>query len=139
MLPGVRLTDEDIIDLANVALCDCLWVLQKLENGELIAAQHVLHSRIVDTNLRLLREVRIRESLPLPSFGLGRKLEILLKPQDVASVCVSSLAQAEDLERGVRAALEELQKLARRLCPDWRVSPEIEKLIAGTGPSSLLH
>lgn len=136
-LPGVRLADEDIAELANAALCDCLWILQKLEKGEVVAAQHVLHSRLVETNLRLLREVRIRESLPLPSFGLGRKVEVLLESDELRSLCVSSLARAEDLEKATRGALAELQTLVYRLCPKWVVSDEMIKLIAGTGPSSL--
>jgi len=135
-LPGVRLVESEIVELANAAVCDCFWVLQKLERGELIAAQHVLHSRVVDTNLRLLREMRIRESLLLPSFGLGRNLESLLKPSELAAIRVSSLANVNDLETATRGALAELQRLVYRLCPSWSVSPKMTKLVSSTGPSS---
>lgn len=137
LLPGVRLADAEIVELATAALCDGLWVLQKLEVGEVVAAQHVLHSRVADTNLRLWRELRMRESLPLPSFGLGRKLEVLLEPEELSALRVSSLAVANDLERATRGALAELQRLVSRLCPDWSVSAEMNRLLLETGPSCL--
>lgn len=137
MLPGVRLAETEIVELANAAVCDCLWVLQKLENGEITSAQHILHSRVVDTNLRLFRELRLRESLPLPAFGLGRNFESLLEPSELAGVRVSSLANAKDLEIATHHALAELQRLVYRLCPGWRITPKMIKLVSSTGPSSL--
>lgn len=135
--PGVRLEDAEIVELADAALCDCLWVLQKLEAGELVAAQHVLHSRVVETNLRLWRESRIRDGLPLPSFGLGRNLEFLMESGELSSLCVSSLARAGELEMATRGVLNALQGLVCRLCPEWSISPEMMKLLRSTGPSSL--
>lgn len=135
-LPGPRLSDEEIEVRANAALADILWVLQKLESGEVVAAQFVLHSRIVDATLRLLRELRLRESLPLPSFGLGRKLELILEQEQYRSICVNSLANARDLECATRELLSGMCAIVKRLLPNWSVGLPMKVLLTSHGPSS---
>lgn len=122
-LPGVRLTASQIRAMADGSVCDMLWVLQKIKSGELVAAQHVLHSKIVDANLRLWREYRIRNFKPLPSFGLGRRLEQLAETDDLSLFPINSRCNIEELTHGVWVALEGLRVLMGRLDPNWRIAP----------------
>jgi len=135
-LPGVRLSDSEVEGLANVAVCDVLWVLQKLSMGEAIAAQNVLHSRVLETNLRLWRELRIRRALPLASFGLGRKVEEIVEAPHLAALSLSSLARVDDLEHATREVLSGLQMLTVELIPGWEIPPRMQQLLKRHGPSS---
>jgi hypothetical protein len=120
-LPGVRLTDDQARSLANASICDALWVLQKLEAGELIAAQHVLHSRLSEINFRLWREVRLRQNLPLPSFGLGRHFETIANEAERHDFCLSARLVPSELRVAVWRTLECLDALMERLDPVWSV------------------
>ena len=121
MLPGVRLGTCEIRNLANASVCDVLWLSQKIAAGELIAAQHVLHSRVSDTNLRLWRELQIRQTGPLQSFGLGRRLEQNVSESDRRLFTISARLTAADLLCAGTAALRCLKSLMVRLDPEWTV------------------
>ncbi len=60
-MAGYRLNDTEVRQLADSFLCDLLWVLQKLERGELVAAQRILHKALHETNVVLLHELRVRK------------------------------------------------------------------------------
>lgn len=128
-LPGVRIDDALVRTLADSFLCDLLWILQKLERGELIAAQHSLHTKLVDTNLRLWRETELRRGTPIISFGLGRRLEEMHLESTVKMLRVSANASYGDLHRAAAKALETLINLTRELLPEWRIGPNMGKLI----------
>jgi hypothetical protein len=120
-LPGVRIDNVLARRLADASVCDILWIRQKLEAGELIAAQHVLHSRVSDTNLRLWRELRLRQGLPLPSFGLGRGLEVLACPTELPLFSLSAQLRREELHIAVSQALENLNALMASLDSNWYI------------------
>ena len=123
-MPGVRLDDAAVVALADIAVADRLWILQKLERGELAAAQHLLHRSLAETNFRLLRELRLRRGQPLPSFGLGRHVERLLSAEELAWVRVDARCEAGELQRATDQAAAGLQALMRELVGSaWR-SPE---------------
>jgi len=132
-MPGVRLSDEEVRNLADVFLCDLLWVLQKIDRGELAAAQHALHRSLAETNFRLLRERRQRRGLPLPSFGLARRVETMLPPDELAWVRVDARSECADLRRAAWAALAGLKALMGQLAPEWRVQPGVDELLAHHG------
>jgi hypothetical protein len=121
VLPGIRLTDEEMRNLADCAICDVLWVFQKIDNGELIAAQHVLHCTLSNTNLRLWRELRRRQNLPLPSFGLGRRAEILGSEAEQMFVRVNADLSTAAIRRAAWAAFNNLRALMAKLDPKWVV------------------
>jgi hypothetical protein len=123
MLPGVRLTNGEMRNLADIAICDALWILQKIESGELIAAQHILHTRVADANLRLWRELRLRHNLPLPSFGLGRRLEIIADEAEQLKFCLSARMIASELYDAVWRSLRTLNDLMVRVESTWRIPP----------------
>ncbi|MBX3748710.1 MAG: hypothetical protein KF897_01325 [Opitutaceae bacterium] len=120
-MPGVRLGDAAARALADVAVADWLWIQHKLARGELIAAQHVLHRSLAETNFRLLRELRLRRGQPLPSFGLGRHVERLLSPTELAWVRIDARCEAEALWSATERAAEGLRALMTELVGDtWR-------------------
>jgi hypothetical protein len=105
-------------------------VLQKLARGELAAAQHVLHRSLAETNFRLVRELRLRRGEPLPSFGLARRVETLLRPDELARISIDAPLQLEALGRAAWQSVEGLSALMRELVPDWRVAPPMLALLA---------
>lgn len=129
-LPGVRLDDEEMKRLADASVCDAFWIFQKLRNGEIIAAQHVLHSRLVDVNLRLWRELSIRESRKVLSFGLGRHMERLAGPDYLRLFSIDTRFTATELGREVWSALTVLQKLMAKLEPNWCINQRMVMLLS---------
>jgi len=127
-MSGVRLSDDEAIQRAGVSLCDALWILQKLERGELAAAQHLLHRSLAETNFALVRELRLRRGEPLPSFGLGRRVETLLPPHELAWVRIDARLHHAELKAAVSRALQGLAALMAELVPAWRVPPEMAAL-----------
>lgn len=129
-LPGVRLEDDEISSIADLVLCDLLWILQKLERGEVVAAQHALHLKVVDANLRLWREIRLRRDLPVPSFGLGRRVEILESPLDRKLISVSAAAMPDELKNAAEQCLQALRVMMGELLPGWSVPPRMQRLLS---------
>lgn len=128
-MPGVRLADVEAKNLADVFLCDLLWVFQKLQRGELSAAQHLMHRSLAEINFRLVRELRLRRGQPLLSFGLGRRVETILSPEELSWVQVDARLQREDLHRAAWRTLEGLRALMGELAPAWRVPAAMNELL----------
>jgi predicted nucleotidyltransferase len=134
-MPGTRLDDREATGLADVFLCDLLWILQKLERGELVAAQHLLHRSLVETNLRLMREWRLRRGQPLPSFGLGRRAECLYPPEELRLVQVNARLETAELYRAAWRACENLVTIMREIVPGWKVPAEMHRLLSAKAES----
>lgn len=128
-MPGVRLGDAQAAGLAEVFLCDLCWVFQKLERGELSAAQHLLHRSLAETNFRLMRELRLRRGQPVLSFGLGRRVEAILSPEELGWVQVDARLQREELGRAAWTAFRGLRALMREMVPGWQVPPGLDELL----------
>lgn len=129
-MAGVRLDDSSLRASAGVFLCDLFWILQKLERGELVAAQHLLHRSLSEINLRFLRELRLRKGLPLPSFGLGRHAETLLDNSDLGVVGVNARLEKTELREAAWQAFSGLKKLMEQLEPKWRVPEGVDRRLA---------
>lgn len=119
-MPGVRLSDAEVITAANTAVVDALWVWQKIARGEYSAAQHVLHLSLADTNFRLQRELRLRRGESLPSFGLGRRVEAMLLPEELGRVRVDARCDADSLKQATVQTCHGLIALMGELAPSWR-------------------
>jgi hypothetical protein len=128
-MPGVRLSDPEAVNLADIFICDLCWVFQKLERGELSAAQHLTHRSLAETNFRLMRELRLRRGQPVLSFGLGRKVESTLSPKELTWVQVDARLQREDLGRAAWTAFKGMRALMRELIPAWQVPSGIDELL----------
>ena len=133
-MPGVRLADAEVRQLADVFLCELLWVLQKLERGELAAAQLMLHGSLAETNFRLVRELQLRRREPLPSFGLARRVETLLRSDELARVTINAPLEREALRRAAWQSFDGLAALVRELVPDWQIPPPMLVLLANHRP-----
>ncbi len=127
-MPGFRLDDTQVQQLANTALCDALWVLQKLERGELVAAQRILHRSVMETNVVLLHELRTRRSEP--TFQQARRVERLVTPGQLATQQVSARLVATELRAATWQALAGLKTLMAELVPAWSVPKGVEQLLA---------
>lgn len=126
---GVRLSNRDAVELADVFLCDLLWVLQKIERGELMAAQLVMHRSLGETNFRLVRESRLRNAQPLPSFGLGRHLERLLPAEELSRVQIDAHLDVDELRAAAWRALSGLRANMNALAPVWAPSAPMIDLL----------
>ena len=115
------MSNESVRRCADVFLCDFFWVLQKLERGELVAAQHLLHRSLSETNLRLLREVRLRKGELLPSFGLGRKVEKLLRSEQLDRIQIEARLNRDELQLAAWKAFKTLVQFVYELDPTWSV------------------
>lgn len=129
-MPGVRVGNDEACRLADAFLADMLCGLQRMERGELAASQHLLHRFLAETNFRLLRELRLRRGQPLPSFGLGRRVEALLPVEELRWVSVEARRERAELRAAAWRALEGLQALMRELVPEWSVPPAMGRLLA---------
>lgn len=128
-LPGFRISDTEARRLADVFLCEFLWVLQKLQRGELVAAQRILHRSLVETNVVLLHEARIRAARA--TYQQARRIEMLASPTELRRVQVSARLTRNDLSLAAWSAFDGLKASMRKLAPDWRVPGGIKALLNG--------
>lgn len=92
---GTRLDDDEVRALAEEFFCDWLWVKQKVERGELVAAQRVLHRSLVEINVRLLHECRLRAGAV--SFREARRVERIVTPEQLAGIAIEARLEAASL------------------------------------------
>lgn len=98
-VPLPRLDDRAVAELADGFVCDCVSTLQKIDRGELIAAQRWLHAQLVETNFRLIHELRLRRGET--SFPDARRIESLRDPVLVAALAVRATPDRESLVQAV--------------------------------------
>jgi hypothetical protein len=134
-MPGVRMDDFSLTNAANVFLADLLWVLQKVERGELVAAQHVLHRHLGETNLRFMREIRLRRQLPVPSFGLGRRAEMLSAPAELQRVKINAALVPIELRAAAWQAFAGMKEMMGDLAPSWNVPEAMALLLSRYAPT----
>jgi hypothetical protein len=127
-MPGQRLGERETAQLANVFLCDLLWVFQRIARGELVAAQRSLHRLLAEPNFQLLHEARLRRDAP--TFREARRVEKLLSPRELALVQVSARLDRAELNRAARQAYRAFRRLTRELHPGWAVPASIDRLLA---------
>lgn len=107
-VPMARLDDARVRAEAEAFVCDYVSTWRKVERGEWIAAQRWLHHQLIESNFRLLHELRLRSGRM--SFPDGRRLE-RLGEELAAEMAVSATPDA----RSLRAALPRCADLHRRL------------------------
>lgn len=131
-MPGFRLDDVQARQLADTALCDLLWVLQKLERGELVAAQRILHRNVLETNVVLLHELRVRRGEP--TFQQARRVERLVTPAQLAALHVSARLDPVALRGAAWGTLAGLKSLMTELVPAWSVPKGVEEILTSYAP-----
>jgi hypothetical protein len=114
-----RLDDADVVNLANGFLCDYLWIQRKLDRGELIAARRMLHRELMETNLRLLHELKLRRGEL--SFPEGRRVELVTTPKELTMISVNEHLDVDGLRDAAAQTAETLRNLVEFLIGDmWR-------------------
>jgi len=126
-MPGARISDLEAWNLADVFLCDLLWVLQRIDRGELIATQRVLHLSLAETNFRLLHELRVRQGLA--TYREARRAERLLPGAELSLVQVSARLEAAELHRAAWQAFDGVVTIMHGLVPGWKVPAEMHRLL----------
>jgi len=133
VLPGVRLSNDDLCTLADCFLVDALWVAQKATSGEIIAAQNALHCKLSTCCLRLHRELKIRCGERLPSFGLGRHVEEMESPEILQSLTINANAEDLAIKRECQKTLNTVSVLMTSMGLNWAPSTSAAKLLANSG------
>jgi hypothetical protein len=114
-----RLDDAHVVDLANGFLCDYLWIQRKLDRGELIAVQRMLHRELIETNLRLLHELKLRRGDQ--SFPEGRRVEFVATPKELTMISVNAALDVYGLRAAAAQNAETLRSLVKLLVGEiWR-------------------
>ena len=115
-VPDPRLDDAAVRNLAACFRCDQRWLERKLARRELVAAQRMLHLGLVEANLRLLHELRLRRKER--SFPEGRRLERIAPRAVVGAVTVSARPTRVALWAASRKAGVTCASLVRELTGD---------------------
>jgi hypothetical protein len=123
-MPGVRLEDAEACLLADAFVADLMWVRQKANAGEFVAAQHVLHRNMSETNLRLYRELQLRRNASLRSFGLGRRVEGLASRAELDFLRISASPERTALLAAGEKCFAGLKILMAEISPAW-VAPQL--------------
>lgn len=127
-MEGYRLSNDDVCRLAETFLYDQLYLLQKLGRGELITAQRVLHRSLVETNLVLLHELRVRRGEL--SIQQARRVEQLASPTQLATVQLSARLERAEIIAAAWRARAGLETLMKELVPAWTVPAAMADLLA---------
>ncbi|MDB6093887.1 MAG: hypothetical protein JWM32_1449 [Verrucomicrobia bacterium] len=128
-MAGIRMTDAELRGAADLFVCDLLSSLQRIERGELAAAQRALHRVLAETNFVLVRELRLRRKLPVPSFEPARRVESLLSPEELEWVRISARLDRDELRRAAWHAFAGMQMLMSQLVPAWRLEKGVFELL----------
>lgn len=114
--PVPRLGDAMVRSLAEGFVCDYVSTRNKIERGELLAAQRWLHLQMAEVNFQLLHELRQRRGEP--SLPDARRIERF--PGASRRVEVRALPSAENLRLATEESAAALRELMSELGPDWR-------------------
>ena len=133
-IPHARIDDREAQDLADVFLCDLLWVLQRIDRGELAATQRVLHRSLAETNFRLLHELRRRQGLG--TYRDARRVERLLPAAELALVQVSARLEAAELHQAAWHAFDSVVTIMHGLVPGWKVPTGMHHLLGAKDKSA---
>src|SRR5215216_283762 len=80
-MAGHRIDNAEIQTLLKICASDMFWVLEKLDRGELIAAQRMLHRSLVETSIVIMHELRLRSGSK--TFQQARRVEQLLSSREL--------------------------------------------------------
>lgn len=127
--PGFRISDRQARRMAEDYLYDLLWIIKKLKRGELVAAQRTFHRSLLETNIALLHELRLRQGRT--TFQQARRVEKLLSPEELQTVAVNASLDGESLRRALKINLEGLKSLMGQLTPTWKIPERVSHLLNG--------
>lgn len=124
-VPLPRLDNRSAIEAANGFICDYVSTRRKIERGELIAAQRWLHHQLVETNFRLLHELRLRHGQP--SFPDARRIETLVGEPWASGVAMAASLDSAALTAAAMKAAATCRELMQALVGGaWRWPDGVE-------------
>ena len=118
-----RLSDADSKALADGFVCDYLWTIRKIDRGELLAAQRMLHRSLAETNIRLLHEIKLRKRQT--TFPEGRRAEFVLNENELAGLLVSATLDRVALRSAVERSASSCRDLMQTLLDNAWHWPEL--------------
>jgi hypothetical protein len=118
-VPDLRLDDTTVCWLAEAFVCDYVWAQRKLERGELLTVQRILHRELAETNFRLLHELKLRRGER--SFPEARRFELIATSEELSKVSVNALLNKESLNSALELSAESMRTIVGWLAGDlWR-------------------
>lgn len=118
-----RLDDAAVCGLADGFVCDAVWTARKVERGEWLAAQRMLHRSLAETNFRLLHELKLRRGER--TFPEIRRGERVLSRREQQLVTVSAIPDARSLRAALKRSSATCRKLMQALVGDAWSWPEL--------------
>ena len=118
-IPPTRLDDETVVGIAARFVCDYLSALQKIDRGELLAAQRWLHHYLAEANFNLLHELKERRGEK--SYHVARRIEQVIDDRWRRAVTVAALPERESLRAAVELSAQTCRELMGALVGEkWR-------------------
>lgn len=108
-----RLDDVSVHSLAESFVCDAVWTLRKIDRGEWLAAQRMLHRSLAETNFRLLHELRLRRGER--TFPEARRAERVLSNRELEAISICAQPDAASLLSCVEKASATCRTLTHAL------------------------
>jgi hypothetical protein len=121
---GFRIADSAAENIANGFLCDLIWVRQKILRGEEIAVQRMIHRSLIEANVLLLHELRLRKGLS--TFQQGRRIEQLASEREVEFLRWRGDLSVSGVYEGTERLLAGVVALMGELVPHWSVPPNFQ-------------
>lgn len=119
-----RLSDAEAINLAEGSVCDAVWIMRKVDRGEYLAAQRMMHRSLAETNIRLLHELKLRRNQR--TFPDARRAEMMFDAEELAQITVAAVPTRESLRAALRKSVLSCGDLMRELVGDaWRCPSRI--------------
>jgi hypothetical protein len=112
-IPPTRLDDEAIVGIAARFVCDYLSAKQKIDRGELLAAQRWLHHYLAEANFNLLHELRERRDEK--SYHVARRIEQVVGERWRRAVTVAALPEPDSLRAAVEVSAQTCRELVAAL------------------------
>jgi hypothetical protein len=114
-----HLSDEDVRRLSEAFVCDYVWTLRKVDRGELLTAQRMLHQALAETNFRLLHELKQRRGER--TFTKARRIERVANGLELADVTIQAQLEAASLREAIAKSAAACRKLTNALVGEtWR-------------------
>jgi hypothetical protein len=117
-----RLSQGDILKRAELFVADYVWVKHKIERGELLAAQRVLHRSLAERNFEFLAEMRQRKGFE--GWPEARRIEDWASPEEYSGVRVAAQPVAAELTAALEACATTFRRLMKDLAGSGWTWPE---------------
>jgi hypothetical protein len=115
-VPDPRLNDSQVRTLAAGFVFDHTWIKRKIARGEFVAAQRMLHQSLIETNFRLLHELRLRRGQK--SFREVRRVEQIASAEELEKIAIETAANKQALQAAIDKTARTITDLANGLLPE---------------------